>query len=265
MLIPILSCWATQKEPNKAEVPAEQSKTNKKLYKPKGLLNPYIDNFLADDSVKKHSTIKTMRLDELYPAKNRYIKEGKTEFAKVTLERIITLENNQTKLKNARLELAQLYYEVEEYENAQKAYSEFAELYPGSKKREFAQYKAIACSCKQIDTSDRDQTSTHAAAKMAKCYLDEEDCTQYRKEINSLCNMCYEKLVEHELGVAHFYAQKNKPEAARKRVDYIKKNYLADAPQTKNLVEELEAALGAPPVVEEEAPEVVKATYASQF
>ena len=78
------------------------TQAQEKSYKSKGLLNPFIDNIFADDSVKSHMAIKYMRLDELYPKIEQYLSKGYLEYAKVALERVITIEKNQTKLKDAR-------------------------------------------------------------------------------------------------------------------------------------------------------------------
>ncbi|MEX0672309.1 MAG: outer membrane protein assembly factor BamD [Candidatus Babeliales bacterium] len=253
--------YADETIKNKPAAPQES-------YTTKGLLNPFIDNLLADESTKRHMAIKDMRLDELYPKIEEYFKNGYLEYAKVALERLITLEDNQTKLKEGRLRLAKVYYDLTEYEAAQKAYSDFIELYPGSAKTEFAQYKAVDCGCKQIAECDRDQKNTHAAAKIAKDYLNNESCQLFRKETELLCKMCYERLIKHELSVAEFHAHRGKYTAAQKRIDYAKHHYLPEFPDARHKIEKLEAAIqptSAKPKKNKRKSEEKKVSYIDKF
>jgi outer membrane assembly lipoprotein YfiO len=222
---------------------AKLTDSKKDSYTPKGIFNPFIDNLLADEEHKSHMAIKDMRLDELYPKIEEYLKMGYLKYARAALERVITIEKNQTKLKSARLRLAQVYYDLEEYKEAQKAYTEFAELYPGSDKTEFAKYKAVDCGCKQITTCDRDQKSTRQAAEIAKDYLASDTCKQYRDETKALCELCYDRLLEHELYVAEFHISRSKYKSAAKRLSYARTHYLSEVPEAEQKIKKIEKQL----------------------
>ncbi len=217
--------------------------SQEKPHKSKGIFNPFIDNLLADESEKRHMAIKDMRLDELYPKIEEYFSYGYLEYAKTALERVVTIEKNQTKLKDARLRLAKVYYDIEEYAEAQSAYTEFAELYPGSDKTEFAKYKAVDCGCKQISDCDRDQKSTREAAKVAKEYLGSKTCQEYRNETKELCELCYDRLLDHELYVAEFHIGRGKYKPAQKRIDYAREKYLPELPEAREKIEKVQQAL----------------------
>lgn len=247
----LISCFSLLATEQVSTIYHEQSSSKPQKYdrnytsdgKNKRKLSAFIDNLLADDSTKRHMAIKDMRLDELYPKIEQYFSQGYLEYAKAALERVITIEKNQTKLKDARLRLAKVYYDLEEYAEAQKAYTEFAELYPGSDKTEFAKYKAVDCGCKQISECDRDQKSTRQAAKIAKDYLSSETCQEYRQETKALCELCYDRLLDHELYVAEFHINRGKYTPAQKRIEYAKKHYLPELPEAQAKIAKVEDTL----------------------
>jgi len=123
----------------------------------------------------------------------------------------------------AQLEIAESYFNSEQYDEAIMAYDEFVKLYPGNINIPYARFKEALCYFNQISQADRDQSSTRKAIdKFEKIIKDFPDTPYAVKSYNYL-KFCRKRLAEQEIFVANFYFKSGKYKAAEKRYFYVLK------------------------------------------
>lgn len=135
------------------------------------------------------------------------------------LEKFILTSKNLLLVKEARLEIADLYFEQGFFKTAGERYTEFVKLYPADKYVEYAQYKAILSFFECLPTSDRDQKVTEEVIAMADKLLEKNH--PFKDDIQQLRDFCYRKLYEHHEGIFTHYCKKGSYDAATKRLAQI--------------------------------------------
>lgn len=161
-------------------------------------------------------------IQELQARKNKHIAMGDKDVAIKYVERAIALTQDQHMLKDLRLQLADLNFDVENFEDAAKAYNEYIELYPGSSLYEYAAYRAISATYNQMLDAERDQAMTRETITQAKKFLANPNNNKYRVDVEKILQDSYQRLFDAEVYVFHFYLRKNRYACAQKRLDYIK-------------------------------------------
>ncbi len=193
---------------------------------------------------KLPSRIKNMNKEELEKGKNYNIELGYSDLAIKHLERLIVITENTSKLKKYRLELADLYFEIGEFEKAGRLYTQYLDYYPGSEQREYVEYKEILCRFYMTLHVDRDQTKTKETLALTQQYLEKTDIyTSYVQDVQQIQHASYIKLVESETDIIQFYLRRNKYKAAETRLAYIKNNYLNHIQELKPDILKLEIEL----------------------
>ena len=152
-----------------------------------------------------------------------------TEDAIKVIQQLIALcndQNDQAEVQQLRLEIADLYFELGKLKDAAKFYREYVKLYPGSKERDYAEYKKILCNFYAQLQPPRDQTRTSKTVALTTAYLNQESDEQaFRSDIAKIQSACYEDLFEHEKGIFQFYCKQHNYKAAETRLKNIKKQF----------------------------------------
>lgn len=151
----------------------------------------------------------------------------------------------QKEIADHMLDLAELYCEEEQWDKASLVFKEFAHLYPGNEKTEYALYKGVSClyeTVKGIDP-ERDQSKVKEAIELAQKFLDRKIFTQHKEEVAKIQTACYEQLVGYELEVVNFYLKNNNLSVTQKRLDYVRKELLAKASSVAPTVLQYEITL----------------------
>jgi outer membrane assembly lipoprotein YfiO len=152
-----------------------------------------------------------------------------TEDAIKVIQQLIALcndQNDQAEVQQLRLEIADLYFEMGKLKDAAKFYREYVKLYPGSKERDYAEYKKILCNFYAQLQPPRDQTRTAKTVALTTSYLKQESDEQaFRTDIAKIQTACYEDLFEHEKGIFQFYCKQHNFKAAETRLKNIKKQF----------------------------------------
>ena len=141
------------------------------------------------------------------------------------LERIATLETDLNKLKDLRLEIADLYFDSGDLEKAESLYQDFLSLYPGSKAIEYAEYKSILCCFYQTLEADFDQSKTRQALQLSQSFLDKQQFKQYAIDVAAVRKECLSTLFDSEVNVINFYLDKNKLDGAQQRLATLKEQF----------------------------------------
>jgi outer membrane assembly lipoprotein YfiO len=143
------------------------------------------------------------------------------------------------------IELADLFFLQQSFDDAAKWYADFVLLYPGNKQVEYASYRAVICASKNILGPDRDQSPTEKTLELAQTFLKREDLfAQYKDEVKKIERECYQMLAASDMRVAEFYiSKKHDYTSAKKRIATIRDEWLEKAPEIGVELARLEVTL----------------------
>jgi len=191
---------------------------------------------------------KSMSFDEARLAQEYYRSVNNSEMIIKCGERLLAVGGDQEALMLTRLELADLFLEQKNYEEAEKHAQEFLLYYPGSAQGKKASFISVKSSFLAQQNSFRDQEKTHAAIDRAQEFLRKyPQDTDYTDQLEMICTQSYLKLIRYEMNIIstqlnmYRIAQSAQSLAsAKKRLTYIKEQYLPKASLAFARVTELE-------------------------
>lgn len=173
-----------------------------------------------------------LTFDELQVAKNYAQLNGNKRQVIIYLENMVKQCTDPNLLKDINLELADLYFELGNMEQAAKLYSAYINLFPGSPQRAYVHYQAILCKFYSTFSIDRDQTTTEETFKLTQLYLDvvskdDQLYKEYADEVASIQKQCCKKLYDHDMDIFNFYFKKGNYKAAQVHLDEMKKTFIS--------------------------------------
>ena len=125
----------------------------------------------------------------------------------------------------AELKIADAHFNLKEYEEAVFAYEEFENLHPRNEAIPYVFYQIGRCYFDQIDTIDRDQTSSQKALgtfnRLIKQFPEDPYAARAREHIKK----CIKTLAGHEFYVGLFYFKSKHYKAALKRFEAVLNKY----------------------------------------
>ncbi|MBK8481447.1 MAG: outer membrane protein assembly factor BamD [Proteobacteria bacterium] len=137
----------------------------------------------------------------------------------------------------AELRLADVLFAQESYTAAIDAYKIFLGLHPNHPETRggYAAYRVALAYVKQIPSDwfivppsyEKDQAATRGAVRELASFLRDYGETKYAAKGRELYRRCLHSLVEHELYVARFYLDNDKPKAAILRLEAVLRQYPA--------------------------------------
>lgn len=205
-----------------------------------------VSNLTADEKntlLKKNP--KTMSVLELRQAKLLALQDENLPLAATYLEYIITGSTDQMILKDARLELADIQFELGNMEKAANYYSTFVIMYPGSSQCEYAEYKAILCRFYSMMSADRDQSKTKEALSLARAYLENGVYHAYTKQVEDIKSQCLTRLFDSEHAIFDYHIKQGNMNGAKQRLLNIRKEYEEIMSQVEPRIIVLEVRLAA--------------------
>lgn len=198
-----------------------------------------------EDPLVSHPGKKIKDIDnfnEALQARNYYKTHNQPELTIASIERAITLADNQAQTEHLVLELADMLLAQGDFAKAQKVYKEFKSFYPGSPSIEYALYQELLSYHLASLSSDRDQSSTHKTITLAQHFLERFEQSTYRDSVYETQSLAYHKLWDSELNQIEFYLNKFVYEptkgpvvAARNRLEYMKEQLLPHIQQVNKV------------------------------
>ena len=168
-----------------------------------------------------------MTLDELAIAKDSAVSEHQYEKAITIIDHMIVMTTNQAYLEELRLERANLYFDLGNFERAGKLYREMTDFYPGGRYKDEIKYREVLCRFYLTLNTDRDQSKTRDALALANEYLNHPDIFKlYRDDVRGIQKQCVQKLFDAENYVFSFYLRKGNNKAAEGRIKYMKEHFI---------------------------------------
>ncbi len=196
---------------------------------------------------KRSTTLSTMDYTELVRAKEESQKAKNWDVTIKYLDRmIIKCESDNYLQEKAKLiiELADILFDQQRYDEAAKWYTEFTREHPGDTHIEYASYRAIVCASKKILSIDRDQSATEKTLELATTFLKRGDVfKKYRNEVEKIQHTCYQTLAQSDCNVADFYVKNGYHQAAEHRLKSVRTQWLDKVPEIHTTLASLEVEL----------------------
>lgn len=188
----------------------------------------------ADVKQETGTTISTMSFDQMRNEKNKCLGSGNFFSARKFLERMIKICDDMAEIADLMIEYGDTLYALEKRPIAEKIYAEFAQLYPGHIRAEYAQYRAVLCASQMVSDAHRDQQATKRAIELADIFLERSTIyTTYRAEVEKIRSKCYQILVDHEFVVCEFYLTQDRFKPLERRLEYVRNELIPEHPKAE--------------------------------
>lgn len=175
----------------------------------------------------QHKLVKDLNVEELRIRLAIDYARGYESDRQKIIDQLIIMSTDQQEVQQLRLERADIYFDDGKMKEAARYYREYVKLYPGSKDRDYAEYKKILCNFYAQLVPPHDQTRTTKTLDMITAYLEQESLEQaFRDEVKKIQTTCYNDLFEHEKGIFNFYAKQHNIKAAEARLKNIQKTFV---------------------------------------
>lgn len=125
----------------------------------------------------------------------------------------------------AELKIADTYFNLKEYEEAIIAYEEFENLHPRNEAIPYVIYQIGLCHFIQIDTIDRDQSSTQKSLDTFNRLIRQFPEDSYAARAREHVKKCLKALAGNEFYVGVFYFKNKHYQAALKRFEAVLVKY----------------------------------------
>ena len=195
--------------------------------------------------------IKDMNKEEVTYAHSYHEEKNHADLAIESLERMYALSTDNKELETLLLKLADSYFKIEKYSEAQKKYTTYVGLYPGSDHAKRALYQEQVAAFKQMPSFYSDQTITEQIIASGNSFLSTyPQDTEYTSEVIRMKQAAYKNLVAHEENVCDHYIKKQvwSPrkghiKAAENRINHIKESLVPHLPEAQDTIKSLELKL----------------------
>lgn len=131
--------------------------------------------------------------------------------------------------------IADLYFDDEEYEEAEAEYAVYIRLYPSASNVEYAHYRLLMTHVERIDTYDRDQTHVYKALESCENYKRLFPSGEYTQQVDQIEIDAKAMLAKHEFYVGRFYYRTGRYYAANSRLTGVVQTYPESEEACKSL------------------------------
>ena len=164
---------------------------------------------------------------DLFKSAEKQANRGSYSEALQTLSKLKHEFSYSDYIPKAELLRGDIYFDQMEWEQAEKAYKSFLDLYPAHKSKEYALFRRILSWKKQIPSvATRDVSLSEKALGVISEFLKHYPKGKYTEQVTKIRSDIYDLLAQKELKIAQFYFKKNKhSKATLKRLDKVIEKY----------------------------------------
>ena len=178
-----------------------------------------------DKSPSSYKHFKLMNYDELKAKKSELIEKNNKTAAINYCSRMLELSKDLNEIRELRIEIANLYFDTNDFKEAKKRFVEFVKLYPNHKSAEDAASKAIESTWMLSLSPDRDPSDSYDAIDMANDFLKNNHYQEKRELVKNIKTEAQVKLLCKEINTIEFYLKQKNTKAVEKRIEHIKKEF----------------------------------------
>jgi len=164
----------------------------------------------------------------LYERSLEDIQNKKYDVARLTLQTLINAYPDSDYLADAKLAIADSYFEQggpTGLTHAEVEYKDYITFFPNSPKTAYAQYRAAMCHYRQLEKPDRDRSHARRAEEEFQHLLLNYGDSEYAKEGEQRLVQVQELLADSEFRVGRFYFMRGNPRAAASRFSEMIERY----------------------------------------
>ena len=161
---------------------------------------------------KKETLVQKIRngkltVDEAYARGMRKMRDRKYQEARQWFRLIEAHAPNSKYFATSKLRIADSYFfdKMATYIEASVEYKSFLTHFPTHPDSDYAMYQYAMCFFTEIESADRDQTSTWTAYTEFKNLLDRYPKSEYAEKARDKIALCQLRLAEHEFTVGYYY------------------------------------------------------------
>ncbi len=181
------------------------------------------------DTLNERLRAGRLTLDEAYQRGMRLMAERKYQDARQWFRVIETNAPNSKYFSESKLKIADSYFfdSMATYIEASVEYKSFLTHFPTHPKADYATYQYGMCFFTEIESADRDQTSTWTAYTEFKNLIDKYPSSLYAEKAKEKIELCLLRLAEHEFYVGYYYFRRGRgfEKSAELRLKGILDNY----------------------------------------
>ncbi len=170
-----------------------------------------------------------LTVDEAYVKGMKLIRARKYQDARQWFRLIEAHAPNSKFFSTSKLKIADSYFfdKMATYIEASVEYKSFLTHFPTHPKADYATYQYAMCFFTEIESADRDQTSTWTAYTEFKNLLDRYPRSSYAEKARDKIDLCQLRLAEHEFTVGYYYFRRGQgfEQSAEGRFKGIIDNY----------------------------------------
>ncbi|HEX9764329.1 MAG TPA: outer membrane protein assembly factor BamD [Candidatus Acidoferrales bacterium] len=164
----------------------------------------------------------------LYERSLEDIQNKKYDVARLTLQTLINAYPDSEYLADAKLAIADSYYEqggTTGLTHAEVEYKDYITFFPNSPKTAYAQYRAAMCHYRQLEKPDRDRSHARRAEEEFQQLVLNYGDSEYAQEGEQRLVQVQELLADSEFLVGRFYFLRGNPRAAAGRFTELVERY----------------------------------------
>ena len=170
-----------------------------------------------------------LTIDQAYAKGMKLIRARKYQESRQWFRLIEAHAPNSKHYSSAKLRIADTYFfdKMSTYIEASVEYRSFLTHFPTHPKADYAQYQYAMCFFTEIESADRDQTSTWTSYTEFKNLLDRFPKSVYAEKARDKIALCQLRLAEHEFTVGYYYFRRGRgyEQSAEFRLKEIIDNY----------------------------------------
>lgn len=150
---------------------------------------------------------------------------GKHSAAREKFQRVFEESTDNELRAKALMEVADSYYQEQEFTQAEFNYKRFLEHFPAHPEAVKAQYRLGMANFIQLKPYDRDQSNTKKSIEEFKKVVDKYPNTAYTADARRKINFSINRLALHELYVSKYYYNRKAYKASVSRLEGILSDY----------------------------------------
>lgn len=153
-----------------------------------------------------------LTVDEAFLVGEELMQEAKYQEARQWYRVIENKAPNSRYISEAKLKIADSYFfdRMATYIEASVEYKSFLTHFPLHPKADYALYQYAMCFFTEIESADRDQTSTWTAFNEFKNLIDRYPNSPYAEKAKAKMDLCTMRLAEHEFYVGYYYFRRGR-------------------------------------------------------
>lgn len=170
-----------------------------------------------------------LSVEDIFRGANKLMAERKYQDARQWYRVIEANANNSPFFADTKLRIADSYFfdKMATYVEASVEYKSFLTHFPNHAQADYAMYQYAMCFFTEIESADRDQTSTWTAYTEFNNLIQKYPNSRYAEKAKEKISLCQLRLADHDFAVGYYYFRRGEgfEQSAEGRLKQVLNNY----------------------------------------